>query len=160
MQHAELQNAKTLRPLAAFAFCILHLAFLVACATEAEKSPAAATAVRVGAENVVRVGRDTIVVGPIISGELRAEREATVRAEIGGSVPQVMVEEGQAIRRGTLLGRIETRTLDDAKQSALSAVRNAENQLAVAQREIERTETAGQGRRARGARSRRGATAT
>jgi RND family efflux transporter MFP subunit len=39
-----------------------------------------------------------------------------------------------------LLGRIETRTLDDARQSAVSAVRNAESQLAVARREVERTE--------------------
>ena len=137
----KLQNAKELRVLATFAFCILPFAFIAACATEAEKPPSAPPAVRVGAENVVMVGRDTIVVGPIISGELRAEREATVRAEIGGSVTQVTVKEGQAVRRGTLLGRIETRTLDDVKQSAMSAVRNAENQLTVAQREMERTDT-------------------
>ena len=92
-------------------------------------------------ENIVTVAHSTIVVGPIVSGELRAEREATVRAEIGGSVTQVNVREGQAVRRGTLLGRIETRTLDDARQSAMSAERNAENQLAVARREMERTDT-------------------
>jgi RND family efflux transporter MFP subunit len=51
------------------------------------------------------------------------------------------VEEGQPVRRGALLGRIETRTLDDARQSAQSAVRSAENQLSVARREVERTET-------------------
>jgi RND family efflux transporter MFP subunit len=39
-----------------------------------------------------------------------------------------------------LLARIETRTLEDARQSAASAVRSAENQLAVARRETERTE--------------------
>jgi membrane fusion protein, multidrug efflux system len=124
------------------AFCILNSALVIgACTTEAEKPPAAPPAVRVGAENVVTVGRDTIVIGPIVSGELRAESEATVRAEIGGSVTQVNVREGQAVRRGALLGRIETRTLDDVRQSAMSAVRNAENQLSVAQREAERTET-------------------
>jgi len=123
------------------AFCLLHLAFLAACATEAEKPPSAPPAVHIGMENVVTVGRGVIVVGPIVSGELRAEREATVRAEIGGSVTQVNVREGQSVRRGTLLGRIETRTLDDVRQSAMSAVRNAENQLVVAQREMERTET-------------------
>ena len=53
---------------------------------------------------------------------------------------EVHVEEAQAVTRGALLGRIETRTLDDARQSAISAVRNAENQLAVARREVERTE--------------------
>jgi RND family efflux transporter MFP subunit len=40
-----------------------------------------------------------------------------------------------------LLGRIETRTIDDARQSAASAVRSAENQLVLARREVERTET-------------------
>ena len=124
------------------AFCILHSALLAAaCTTEAEKPPAAPPPVRVGGENVVTVGRDTIVIGPIVSGELRAEREATVRAEIGGSMTQVNVRAGQAVGRGMILGRIETRTLDDVRQSALSSVRNAENQLAVAQRELDRTET-------------------
>ncbi len=127
-----------------FAFCILNFAFLsAACTTEAEKAPGAEAlpAVRVGSENVVSVGRDAIVIGPIVSGEIRPEREATVRAEIGGSITQVSVEEGQAVRRGALLGRIETRTLDDVRQSAVSAVRSADNQMAVARREVERTET-------------------
>src|SRR5688500_7049692 len=140
-----MQNAQTrwmpARTVAVFASCILNFAFLAACTTEAEKPPAAPPAVRIGAENVVTVGNDTIVIGPIVSGELRAESEATVRAEIGGSVTQVNVREGQAVRRGALLGRIETRTLDDVRQSAMSAVRNAENQLSVARREMERTET-------------------
>ena len=122
------------------ALLVLSLA-AIGCSTEAENTPAAPPAVRVGTENVVMVSKGMIVVGPIISGELRAEREATVRAEIGGSITQVTVKEGQAVRRGALLGRIETRTLDDVKQSAMSAVRNAENQLGVARREMERTET-------------------
>jgi RND family efflux transporter MFP subunit len=127
-----------------FASCILNCALLLsACAGEADKAPVpdAPAAVRVGPENVVAVARDVIVVGPTISGEIRAVREATVRAEIGGSMTQVSVEEGQAVRKGALLGRIETRTLDDARQSASSAVRSAENQVAVARREMERTET-------------------
>lgn len=124
------------------ALCILGSALLLTgCTTEAENTPSAPPAVRVGAENVVMVGQGTIVFGPIISGELRAEREATVRAEIGGSMTQVAVKEGQAVRIGALLGRIETRTLDDVRQSAMSGVRNAENQLTVARRELERTET-------------------
>ena len=113
-----------------------------ACTTEAEKAatPAASAAVQIGQENVVPVTKGTIVVGPILSGELRPQREATIRAELGGSMLEVHVEEAQAVMRGALLGRIETRTLDDSRQSASSAVRNAESQLAVARREVERTE--------------------
>ena len=72
---------------------------------------------------------------------MRPEREATVRAELGGAMLQVAVEEGQSVRRGQLLGRIETRTLEDARQSAASSLRSAENALAVAQREAERMDT-------------------
>ncbi len=117
-------------------------ALSVACATGAEKAsePAAPSVIQIGAENVVNAMSGTIVVGPALSGELRPQREAKIRAELGGSMLEVRVEEGQSVTRGALLGRIETRTLDDARQSAMSAVRNAESQLAVSQREVERTE--------------------
>ncbi len=118
------------------------VAFAVGCAAEAEKSatPPPPAPIVIGAENVVTAERGTVIVGPIISGELRPQREATVRAELGGSMLQVTVEEGQSVRRGQLLGRIETRTLESAKLSAMSALRSAENSLAVSRREAERAE--------------------
>ena len=125
------------------AFRVLGLLLVLSgCKAEAEKpaTPAAAPAVQVGAENVVKVEKGTVVVGPIVSGELKAEREATLRAEVGGSMLDVSIMEAQAVKAGTVLGRIETRTLDDARRSAASAVRSAENQLTVSRREAERTE--------------------
>ncbi len=125
------------------ALFLLPVAFAIAaCGAEADKAdaPAAPAAVQVGQENIITVVREAIVTGPIISGELRAEREATVRAEISGPVVQVNAQEGQAVRQGALLGRIEATALDDARRSAVSAVTSAENQLAVARREAERTE--------------------
>ena len=97
-------------------------------------------AVQVGSENVVTVSSGDVIVGPTLSGELRAAREATIRAELGGSMLVVTVDAGQTVRRDALLGRIEPRTLDDVRQSAASAVRSAESQLAVAQREAARTQ--------------------
>jgi RND family efflux transporter MFP subunit len=121
---------------------IVSLALLgAACSTKVEsEAPPAPLAVQIGAENVVKVESGTIVVGPIISGELTPTREATVRAELGGAVVEVGAEEAQPVSQGALLARIETRTLEDARQSAASALRSAENQLAVARRETERTE--------------------
>ena len=120
---------------------VMTAATLAACRAGAENGePAAAPPpIQVGAENVVAVKEERIVTGPLISGELRAAREATVRAELGGSMLQVTVEEGQTVRRGAILGRIEAATLDDARQSAASAVKSAEAQLDVARREAERT---------------------
>jgi len=125
------------------AWVVAGLAFAVAgCSGQgsATAPPAAAPSVQVGSENVVQVATGEVIVGPTLSGELRAEREATIRAELGGSMLAVAVEAGQAVSRGALLGRIETRTLDDVRQSAVSAVRSVESQLAVAQREAARTE--------------------
>lgn len=130
-------------PVAPLAVCVPILALsIAACSQKVDgEAPAPAPiAVQVGAENVVSVESGTIVVGPIISGELSPTREATVRAELGGAILEVGVEEAQAVSKGTLLARIETRTLDDARQSAASSVRSADNQLAVARREMERTE--------------------
>lgn len=129
------------RTVATIAAASWVLASAAGCGGDAAKVDAAKSvaAVRIGQENAVVVERDTVVSGPIVSGELRAEHEATVRAELGGSMTQVTVEEGQSVRRGALLGRIEAPTLEEARQSAESAVRSAENQLAVAEREAERT---------------------
>jgi len=124
------------------ACAVLAGALAAGCGAGAEDTGAASApaAVQVGQENVIRVSRERIVTGPLISGELRAAKEATVRAELGGSMLQVAAEEGQAVRRGAVIGRIETTTLEDARRSAESAVKSAESQLEVARREAERTQ--------------------
>ena len=124
--------------------CLLALG-VAACggSKNADSTAASASeprAVQIGNENVVMVESGRLVIGPIVSGELRAAREATVRAELAGSVTAVLVEEGQAAKQGAVIGRIETRTLDDVRQSATSALKSAESQLALTQREVARTE--------------------
>jgi len=96
-------------------------------------------AVDVGRENIIVVSEQEIATGPLISGTLTAEREATVRAEVAGSILQVSAEEGQAVRQGAALARIEDQTLRDAYASAQSGVTSAEVALDVAQREAART---------------------
>ena len=108
---------------------------------EAQGPPPPPQAVTIGPESVTRVERGEVRTGPLISGELRPEREATVRAEVGGSILEVRVEEGQPVGQGALIARIEARALDDARLSAQSAGRLAEQALGVAEREAARTET-------------------
>lgn len=117
---------------------------LGAAACRTAESPAAADAgpavIEIGRENIVTVHRTEISVGPLISGDLRAQREATVRAELGGSVLQVVPEEGQAVQQGALLARIEARTQEDSLRSSESLLRSTEEALAVAEREQARTQ--------------------
>ena len=114
-----------------------------ACSREepAPAQPQAPAAVQVGQENIATVLRDLITTGPLISGTVMAEREATVRAQVSGSVLQVTAAEGQTVRRGAVLARIEDQALSDAQASAQSAVRSAEQSLNLAEREAGRAES-------------------
>jgi membrane fusion protein (multidrug efflux system) len=88
---------------------------------------------------VAIVRRERISAGPPVSGELRAEHEATARAEIGGSIRNLRVQEGDRVRRGQVLCRIEAPAQNDTLLSAEQGVRAAASSLGVARRDAERT---------------------
>ena len=143
VRHTTVLSSRRSAPLRAAALALALALPGVACKREAPvaEAPAAPAAVQVGAENVAAVATDDISTGPLISGTLMAEKDATVRAEASGSLLQVTASEGQAVRRGQLLARVEDQALGDANKSAQSAVRSAEQALGVAEREAARTES-------------------
>jgi membrane fusion protein, multidrug efflux system len=133
------------RQASSFASVLLVSALaLSACGKESTPEASAANtpaAIEIGRENVIEVQSQEITVGPLVSGELKAEREATVRAEVGGRVLQVSPQEGQTVAAGTLLARIEGQPLQDAYASAQSQLRSAEQTAAWAQKEAARIES-------------------
>lgn len=115
------------------------------CGGNGEAAPAVATGAAtsgmvIGSENVAIAVVGPLSSGPALSGTLLPERSATVRAQIGGSVLQTFVEAGQAVRRGTLLARIDASGIQDAFLSARSGVTSAQNNLDVAERELARAQ--------------------
>ena len=135
-------TATACRRVATVAICATLLAATAACKKDPPPpAPAAPVAVQVGPENVVAVTMQDISTGPLISGTLAAAKDARVRAEVSGSILQVTAAEGQNVRRGALLARIEDQALGDAYKSAQSAVKSAEQALGVAEREAARTES-------------------
>jgi len=102
--------------------------------------PRQTPAVTIGKESIAVVSRQPISTGPLLSGELRPEREATVRAQVGGSLLDVRVDQGQPVREGQLLARVEASAIKDAQASAQTAVHSAEQSLQLATREAQRTE--------------------
>jgi membrane fusion protein, multidrug efflux system len=96
-------------------------------------------AVEIGPESVTTARMEEIRTGPAISGQLSAETQATVRAEVGGPLLRVTAEEGQPVRKGQLLAEIGARDLNDAVTSADVAVASAETALKTTQLEAERT---------------------
>lgn len=109
-------------------------------AKEPTPTTAAPPVLDIGRENTVRVTADDIVTGPAVSGTLTPKEQATVRAEVGGSVLSVTAEQGQAVRKGQVLARIEARTAGEAVASAESAVRSQEQALDLARRELDRAQ--------------------
>ncbi len=105
---------------------------------EAAAAPQAETPVSLGAENVLRVAPRKLESGPVISGSLQARRAATLRAEVGGALLEVKVEQGQAVKRGELLARIDDAALQDQLIAARSTARVTGNALEVAKAEEER----------------------
>lgn len=96
--------------------------------------------VQVGAENIAVVAMDRIESGPPISGSLSAEREAQIRAEIPGSVVEIIAEQGQRVGSGALLARIDDSAIREAFISARSGVTTAQLSAEIAQRELSRAE--------------------
>ncbi len=94
----------------------------------------------IGTENIAVVTTGTLQSGPTVSGAIAPEREASVRAQVGGSVLQVLVEQGQSVRAGQTLARIEGGGLQDMFLSARAGVTSANNSADIARRELDRAQ--------------------
>lgn len=92
-----------------------------------------------GPENVAVVERQRVEAGPLVSGSLEARSMAVLRAEASGSVDEVTVELGDAVKAGQLLVRIEDQGQRDALASAASALQAARADHELARRQVERS---------------------
>ena len=118
-------------------------AALAGCGKKADPRAAAAAdpaPAMIGPENLFVTEARDLVNGPQISGTLTAERSATIRAEVASTVVQALVEAGQTVSRGQLLGRLNDDAVRDQVLSAKSGLRTATEALAVAQRNADRAE--------------------
>jgi membrane fusion protein (multidrug efflux system) len=123
---------------------LLASAVLAGCGRGGDKEAAANAPpppISLGPEDTAVVTRAPIQSGPALTGTLAAEQQATVRAQLSGSVLETLAEPGQAVRRGQLLARLDSTSLTDAYNSARAAVVNARNNLVFAERELERQRT-------------------
>lgn len=118
----------------------LLTASLAGCGTRARQDAAAASEAPawVGKENIALARQQQLEVGPAIAGTLEAERQATLRAEVGGSVVALAVEPGQAVTRGEILARLDDTGIRDAFESSQAQVRTAEMSAELARRNAER----------------------
>src|SRR6266545_3950335 len=109
-------------------------------AAEADAASAKTATMTIGTENIAIVTVGEVMTGPTLSGAIVPEREATVRAQVGGSVLQTYADQGQRVGAGQLLAQIDASGLQDAFLSARSGVTSAANSADVAARELARSQ--------------------
>lgn len=108
--------------------------------SEADAANAKSAAMTIGTENIAIVTAGQVMSGPMLSGAIMPERDAAVRAQVGGSVLQTYAEEGQRVSAGQLLARIDASGLQDAFLSARAAVTSANSGADIAARDLVRSQ--------------------
>lgn len=120
-------------------------AVLVACGgaqspQQAQKTQQAEPAVlSLGSEDIWVAGRSgAALVGAALTGAIQAERRADLRAEVGSVVLRVVRDNGEPVKRGELLVKLDDAAIRDTLVSAEEALRAAERSLEGAERTFQR----------------------
>jgi RND family efflux transporter MFP subunit len=136
------------------AICCMALG-LVACGKQAPAPEGAAQAASVPAaratastpvlllspEDLRTVGVGGAGGGPVITGSVQPDKRADLRAEVAAVVTQVLKDNGDAVKRGDLLMRLDDTSIRESLQSADAGQRAAQQAFDQAQRQVERLKT-------------------
>lgn len=102
---------------------------------------AKATKLIVAPEDIVNLQSNALTSGPVVIGSIQPERKADLRAEVSSIVLQVLKENGEAVKRGDILVRLDETSIRDALNSANDSVRNAVSALDQSERNFQRLKT-------------------
>ena len=131
---------------------------LVACSKESKEpaKPGAGTAqaaakdgkgakppvkLMISPEDLLMVQSNSVSSGPVITGSIQPERKADLRAEVSAVVLQVLKENGDVVKRGDVLVRLDETAIRDSLNSAEAAARASKQALDQAERQVERMKT-------------------
>ncbi|MEZ4650979.1 MAG: efflux RND transporter periplasmic adaptor subunit [Candidatus Eisenbacteria bacterium] len=87
--------------------------------------------------NATACVRGDLIVPVVAEGRIRARREAEIRAEISGRLDRVFAEEGQSVKRGQLLARIDGREYQVAIDEARSRYLKALGQILIEEEKVD-----------------------
>jgi RND family efflux transporter MFP subunit len=102
---------------------------------------AAAAALLVSAEDLITLRNYALASGPAITGSVQPERRADLRAEVSAVVMAVLKENGDPVKRGDLLVRLDDTSIRDSLTSAEAAEKAASQAYEQAERQFQRYTT-------------------
>lgn len=92
-------------------------------------------------EDVLTVQSNTLASGPVVTGSIQPERKADLRAEISAVVLQVLKENGEPVKRGDVLVKLDPTSIRDSLTSVDDALRASNQALDQSQRAFDRLKT-------------------
>lgn len=107
----------------------------------ASTASAAAPTLLLAAEDLRTLESSLLASGPVVSGSLQPERRADLRAEVGALVQQVLKDNGEPVRSGELLVRLDDTALRESLTSADESVRASTQAFEQAERQVQRLKT-------------------
>jgi RND family efflux transporter MFP subunit len=110
-------------------------------AARAASAAAVAPTLLLAPEDLRTLAPALLASGAVITGSLQPERRADLRAEVAALVQQVLKENGEAVRAGDLLVRLDDSAIRDSLASADEAVRAASQAFDQAERQVQRLKT-------------------
>jgi membrane fusion protein (multidrug efflux system) len=92
-------------------------------------------------EDILNLQSNALASGPVVIGSIQPERKADLRAEVSTVVLQVLKENGEAVKRGDVIVRLDETSIRDNLNSANDSARNAALALDQADRNLQRLKT-------------------
>ena len=110
-----------------------------------QETVAAATAANAKAQSVIELVATDVVTAQVkelamglpISGSLKAANSALIKARVAGELQGLTVREGDAVKAGQVIARIEVTEYAARQQQALDQADAAKSQIAIAQRQFD-----------------------
>ncbi len=107
----------------------------------AASAAASAPRLLLAAEDLRTVQPSVLASGPVVSGSVQPERRADLRAEVAAVVLQVLKDNGETVRAGDLLMRLDDTAIRDSLTSAEEVVRATTQAFDQAERQVQRLKT-------------------
>lgn len=126
-----------------FVFVALALT-LAACSKDAavtDATPATSAPLLIAPQDLVSAQNNVLASGPSITGTVQPERRADLRSELSTVVMQVLKDNGDHVKRGELLVRLDDTAIRDSLSSAQEAVRAAVQSFEQSERQLQRLKT-------------------
>jgi membrane fusion protein, multidrug efflux system len=92
-------------------------------------------------EDLLTVQTNALASGPVITGSIQPERKADLRAEVSAVVLQVLKENGDVVKKGDVLVRLDETAIRDSMMSAEQAARASTQALDQSERQLTRMKT-------------------